>query len=170
MDKSIQLTLIADINQTQGPRRELVSGYSIRRTSGSDKRQLAELYYNVYPRRIVKDLKAASLEMEQVFGGMFGKLDWEASPVALYSNKIIASVQTVEQAPWDLTPSGPFIIQAMVHPDHSRLGLAEILIRNTFAILSRNGYKTVALRVISDNQGAVALYRKLGFVPWKNID
>ena len=170
MDKPRQLTLIADICNIPRSGREMVSGYNFRKIAKSDRSRLAELYYAVYPRSIVKNIKTAYTEIDQTFDGVFGELDLEASPVALYSKEIIASIQTVKQAPWDFTPSGPFIIQVMVHPGHIRLGLAEFLIRMAIEKLSINGLKTAALRVMSDNEGAVALYRKIGFEPWKTKD
>ena len=170
MDKPIQLTLIADIRNIPRSSREMISGYSFRKITKTDRSRLAELYYTVYLRSIVKDIKTAYAEIDQVFDSAFGEFDLEASPVALYSKEIIASIQTVKQAPWDFTPSGPFIIQVMVHPDNIRLGLAEFLIRMAIEKLSINGYKTAALRVMSDNEGAVALYKKIGFKPWKTKD
>jgi len=104
--------------------------------------------------------------MDRAFTNEDGKLDYSDSIVILYNDILIASIMLVEDAPWEDTPPGPFIIQLMVHPDHRKLGLAEFLIQNAAAKLDSKGAQTVALRVMSGNRRARNLYSKCGFISW----
>jgi ribosomal protein S18 acetylase RimI-like enzyme len=166
MNRAQQLTWIAHLSDILRSERGLPDGYTIRATEEADKAALAALYFATYPREIVADPAAALEEIERAFLGDYGDLDFAASPVAFYSNAMTASVTTVVKAPWEDTPPGPFIIEVMVHPEHRRRGLAECLISHAARELTRQGKRIVALRVMSNNTGALRLYRKLGFVPW----
>jgi ribosomal protein S18 acetylase RimI-like enzyme len=108
--------------------------------------------------------------MEVTFEGEYGQLDLASSPVLVYEDEIVASVMTVLQAPWDDTPPGPFIIEVIVHPEHRRHGLAEYLMIDTASRLIDQGQETVGLRVMSDNEGALSLYGRLGFTEWEPLD
>ena len=165
-----QLTLIANINHVLRSERESAAGYSTRTTSERDKPALADLYFAAYTREIVSDLKAAQDEIERTFDGEYGRLDLEASPIATYRRALVGSIMTVKEAPWDDTPPGPFIIEVMIHPNHRGRGLAAHIMATAAQRLASMGKKTVALRVMSDNQKALSLYRKLGFVAWNPHD
>jgi len=52
-----------------------------------------------------------------------------------------------------------------VHSDFQRRGLGEAMMRWTLAWFRHQGMRRARLFVISDNNAAIALYRKLGFVP-----
>jgi ribosomal protein S18 acetylase RimI-like enzyme len=164
--KPRQLTLIADIHDILRSRRERADGYEIRETTMRDKQSLASIYFSAYDREIVSDLKAAEEEIAQTFEGEYGRLDLEASPIATHQGLPVGSVMTVKVAPWDDTPPGPFVIELMVHPDHRGRGLAEHLMLTAARRLAARGERTMALRVMSDNTKALALYEKLGFVAW----
>ena len=166
MEKPRQLTLMADVDHVLRATRQLPAGYETRETTNRDKNLLASIYFAAYNREIAGDLEAAQDEIERAFDGEYGPLDLEASPIAAHQGLPVGSVMTVTEAPWDDTPSGPFIIEVMVHPDHRRRGLAEHLMLATARKLAASGRITVALRVMSDNKKALALYEKLGFVTW----
>jgi ribosomal protein S18 acetylase RimI-like enzyme len=162
-----QLTFIADLADIlRGPARE-IRGYPVRSTHRNDEEALSELYLAVYPEEIVKDLAEAREELRITFEGEYGLLDPEASPLALEGEKPVAVVLTVTEAPWPDTPRGPFIIEVMVDPEHRRKGLALYLIQETARRLVAAGKETVALRVMSENTGALRLYRSLGFRQWR---
>jgi ribosomal protein S18 acetylase RimI-like enzyme len=166
MDKPRQLTLIAQLNSFPRTSLALPDGYELRLTSADDKRGLSDLYFASYPEEIVKDISEALEEMEVTFEGEYGQLDLSSSPVLVFDDQIVASVLTVLQAPWDDTPPGPFIIEVIVHPEHRRRGLAEYLMIDTASRLVGQGRKTVSLRVMSNNEGALSLYGRMGFVEW----
>ena len=168
-EESQQFTWIAQISKILRLKRRFPKDYNIWSLQEKDKSRLSELYFVSYSREIVKNLAEAQREMDLVFQNEYGLLDFSASFNIAHNNIIVASIMTVELAPWDDTPSGPFIIEIMVHPNHKKLGLAECLIKHTADKLAENGAKTVALRVMSDNLKALNLYRKCGFVSWDGI-
>ncbi|MEM8533345.1 MAG: GNAT family N-acetyltransferase [Chloroflexota bacterium] len=161
-----QLTLIAQLKDVVRNERSLAQGYQVRQIEHQDRLSLADLYFAVYPRDIVADVAAACDEMEQTFTGAYGQLDMVASPMLRHNHIVVGAVMTVESAPWPDTPVGPFIIEVMVHPAYQRLGIAAYLIQWTARNLIARGKRTMALRVMSDNTGARALYDKLGFESW----
>jgi N-alpha-acetyltransferase 10/11 len=160
----MQVTTVAQVADAALHERELPDAYEIRDITEADQEALASLYFAAYPRDIVDDEQAATDEIDVTFAGEYGWLDLAASPVITYDGEIVASVMTVEEAPWDDTPSGPFVIEVMTHPDHRRQGLAEHALIHVARKLEARGKQTVALRVDSDNTSALDLYRKLGFV------
>jgi ribosomal protein S18 acetylase RimI-like enzyme len=165
-DAPRQLTWIAHLEDILKAHRP-GDGPAIRPARSGDKAALAEIYFASYPRSIVADPAAAREEMKQTFGGEYGSLDLGASPVVVSGGEIIAAVLTVGEAPWVDTPPGPFIIEVMVRPEHRGRGLARRCLAAAARTLSSQGKQTVALRVMSDNEGALALYRDLGFRPWE---
>lgn len=52
-----------------------------------------------------------------------------------------------------------------VHPQYRRKGIAETLLRLGLTEASREGARAAYLEVRSGNQGAIALYKKLDFIP-----
>jgi ribosomal protein S18 acetylase RimI-like enzyme len=52
-----------------------------------------------------------------------------------------------------------------VHPDFQRRGLGEVILRWTLVWFREQGMRRARLIVRADNAAAIALYRKLGFVP-----
>jgi ribosomal protein S18 acetylase RimI-like enzyme len=169
MEKVRQHTLIARVEDVLRSERRFPPGYHLRCATGQDRTGLADLYFAAYSRDIVQDHAAAVDEIEETFRGEYGQLDLMASPVLVSLDVIAGAVLTVEEAPWQDTPPGPFIIEVMVHPDHRRLGLAECMMKATAERLAARGKQTMALRVLSDNVKALALYKNLGFDTWEGI-
>ncbi len=56
------------------------------------------------------------------------------------------------------------IANVAVHPDYRRRGIAQLLTERAILYLHQKGEKEVWLQVRDDNQGAINLYKKLGFV------
>ena len=158
-----QLTLIGDVSRILKTEAPPGDGYSIRTIKPEDKAQLTKLYHDSYTRDLVTDMDDATKEIEQTFLGEFGTLDLDASLVVIEGERLIGSILTVEEAPWPDTPAGPFIIDLFIHPDTRRRGLAHAMISEAVLALSKKGKKTAALRVLSNNMGAIRLYQKLGF-------
>lgn len=161
-----QYTWFAQISNIVRLKRKLPEDFSVWPLQEKNKPELSELYSTSYSRKIVKSLVEAQKEMDRVFQNEYGLLDFSASFNVMHKNMIVASIITVKQAPWDDTPSGPFIIELMVKPYHRRLGIAEYLLRHIAVNLADSGAKTIALRVMSDNIKALKLYSKCGFVSW----
>ena len=158
-----QLTLIADVSRVLELGSPEVEGYAVRSVVPGDRAALVKLYYTSYTRDAVVDMDDARDDMAKSFEGEFGVLDTDASLVATNGKRLVGSILTVENAPWWDTPPGPFIINLFVHPDSRRQGLAFYMIVAAARELARKGKKTAALRVMSDNTGAMCLYERLGF-------
>ena len=158
-----QLTLIADLSRIVESGVPEVEGYTVRSVARDDMPALTKLYHASYTRDAVVDMDDARDDMEKSFGGEFGVLDTDASLVLEDGERLIGSILTVEEAPWGDTPPGPFIINLFVHPDARRQGLAFQMTVAAARELVRKGKVTAALRVMSDNTGALRLYERLGF-------
>ena len=167
-EESRQYTWIAQISNVIRLVRKLPKVYRIGSLQEKDKYKLSELYFTSYTREAVKNLEEAQKEMDRVFQYEYGLLNFSASFNIIHNNIIVASIMSVEQAPWDDTPSCPFIIELMVNPNYRQLGLAECLLLHTADKLAESEAKTIALRVMSDNMIALNLYRKCGFVSWED--
>jgi len=140
-------------------------GRGIRPASKEDEIPLGELYFAAYAGREVARLEEAHEELRRTFAGEYGALDLAGSSVAASEQRLVGAVLTVHEAPWPDTPSGPFVIEVMVHPRWRRRHLALRCMLSTAAALRSRGEERMALRVKSDNEGALALYRRLGFRP-----
>jgi len=163
-EESEQYTWISQLSNIRKMKVKLLQGYSIEPLHEKDKSCLAELYYASYQQTTTKNLADTEAEIERDFRNEFGILDFFASFLIFYNNIAVAAILVVEQAPWEDTPSCPFITQVMVHPDYRKLGLAQYLVQKSANVLSKKGARSVALRVMSDNTKACNLYRKCGFV------
>lgn len=161
-----QFTWIVDIERILRITARGQSPVVLRSATFQDKSDLAELYFAAYSRDVVSTMGAAQKEMDLMFHGEYGELDLASSPVKSSLRGIAAAVMTVHDAPWPDTPPGPFIIEVMVRPDYRRRGLAENCIIAAASELHAHNKRSVALRVMSDNEGALALYRGLGFSTW----
>jgi ribosomal protein S18 acetylase RimI-like enzyme len=62
-------------------------------------------------------------------------------------------------------PATGHIATMAVHPDYQRRGLGEATMRWALACFRKEGLRRATLTVDVDNGPAIALYRKLGFVP-----
>jgi ribosomal protein S18 acetylase RimI-like enzyme len=136
----------------------------------NDAPALAELYLAAYSSEIVQDLPAAREEMRRTFGGEYGSLVAELSPLITTTGQVVATVLTVAQAPWPDTPAGLFVIEVISHPQHRRRGLAKAAVGWVATRAQEQGFGTLALRVEDENSAALALYRKLGFRDWLSGD
>ena len=159
-------TLIADATVLLKPEGNLPEGFRIEVSTPVHESQLAALWFNAYPPEIATDIDCAKQEIRDMFAGEYGRFWPEASPLILFNNELVAGICTVVKAPWDKTPTCPFIIDLMVHPDFRRKGLAAYLIQEAARAVLRGGKTHMALRVQVDNTAAITLYRKLGFIDW----
>lgn len=56
------------------------------------------------------------------------------------------------------------IFTISVHPDYQKQGIGKELLKYNLNLLLRNEIKNVYLEVSEDNQGAIALYKRAGFL------
>jgi len=100
------------------------------------------------------------------FDGAYGQLLAPACLVAKVNGIFVAAIQTVIDAPWPHTPTGPFLTELLVHPDWRRRGIATTLIRQALIAAHNLGHNHAGLRVDPSNTAARELYRAIGFVDW----
>ena len=100
------------------------------------------------------------------FDGDYGQLLEPACLVAEVDGNLVAAIQTVVDAPWPHTPSGPFLTELLVHPTWRRRGIATNLVRQALAAAHDLGHTHAGLRVDPGNTAARTLYRAIGFVDW----
>lgn len=164
----MKLTLIGQTATIATRQIPLLMDYTSRPVHQDDSSELADLYFTVYPSADIEELALAVAEMEMTFADEFGELALELSPVVLFNCKIVSAIMTVKRAPWDHAPDGLFVIEVFTHPDHRRKGLAQFGLTHAAVTAAQQGDETMALRVKSENSGALALYRNLGFTEWKS--
>jgi GNAT superfamily N-acetyltransferase len=125
---------------------------------------LGDLYYSAYqPPDRAETREAAIAEMLATLGGEYGQLMAEASPVLARQGQPVAVVQTVIRAPWHDVQDGPFVIELFTAHDRRGEGLGRYLLTRAVSAAQDAGEARIGLRVHSDNQRAVELYRALGF-------
>lgn len=86
---------------------------------------------------------------------------------AWHMNKLVALVAVYAN---NLADKTAFITSVSVMPEHMGKGLAGELLRNCFAQLKALTFQKVFLEVSPSNEKAVKLYKKLGFMFFKNKD
>lgn len=146
----------------------VIEGVEVRAPARSDIPLLGALYFSAYEPGIAgADVAEATADIEASFDGDYGELWPEASAVAIRHDQIVGAVLTVKEAPWDDTPKGPFIIELFVDREHRRRGIGRLLIRRCLGALRQAGAASVGLRVVSDNEPALRLYRSMGFATWE---
>ncbi len=160
------MTLIARLATLLSADVALPAHLSVHPATEKHAAQLAELWFAAYPPEIATDFATAEKEIEDMFGGAYGQLWAEASPLLFSGRQLVAALCTVYKAPWDATPTCPFIVDCMVDARSRRMGLATFLLQEAARAVLRGGADHIALRVLVDNTGAINLYRKLGFFDW----
>ncbi len=133
---------------------------TIRRVRPADTEEVAVLYHAAYDG--AWSMREAIDDILGNFGGRCGQLLEGASLVAVHrtSRRILGAVFTVTGAPWPETPQGPFVIDLFSAKAFRRQGIARALM---LAAMAASPGETMALRVEDDNEGALTLYRSLGF-------
>lgn len=161
-----QLTLVRYLDGTR-PQVEMEARYRLRDAVPSDLEQLGALYFESYePGVACATIEEAAADVRASFDGAYGPYASDFSPVIETEYEIVAAIMTVEAAPWDDTPAGPFIIELFTDPRHRRGGLARALLGRCLGRAAEKGYASVSLRVLDDNLPALCLYRSLGFGEW----
>lgn len=157
--------LVTLVHRMRGLPEAVVPAAGVRHMQPTDLRPVAELYFAAYePGEACSSLEEALADTQASFDGKYGEFWWDGSFVHESQGRVAAAVMTVRRAPWDDTPDGPFIIELFTDPDHRRRHLARDLVELVLVEASAQGESVVGLRVSSDNDAAIRLYRGLGFV------
>ncbi|MGO0575874.1 N-acetyltransferase family protein [Ornithinimicrobium panacihumi] len=128
-----------------------------------DLEAVGRLYHRASPDGEVGDLQEAVDDIRASWAGDYGSWLPGASLLAEVRDEPVAAVLTVDSPPWDDVADLVFIIDLFTHPDHRGRGLASLLVE--LAVAAVDPARDIGLRVESDNAPAVAIYRRLGFVP-----
>jgi GNAT superfamily N-acetyltransferase len=134
----------------------------IRNVTPDDLPALAELLVVAYA-GTVDDLQQtpaeALVELEQhTVGGLVGEPLWDCSLVAVEAAVPVAVVLTTEEKGCPLFP------YVFTHPSIQRRGVATALLQRAMKALHKKGYDRVRLRVAVENDRALRVYKRLGFV------
>ncbi len=150
---------------------DLPDGYVVREMRRGDLEAVGRLYFEAYdPGVACSTLEEAVDDIVASFDGVYGEFWFEASPVILHGDQVVAAVMAVRQAPWDDVPDGPFIIELFTDRAHRRQGLARHLITLAAETVRSAGETAVALRVDGANTPARRLYGSLGFEVFTAFD
>ena len=141
------------------------SGVSTRALAVEDGAILGDLLYAAYKGTIDDEGQSqeeARSEGIETLQGRYGPVIWPACFIATEitapSTAVCCCVVT------DSEKFGPLIAFAATHPDFQKRGLAGALIALSVKALQDVDVATVSLVVTDDNEPAVSLYQKLGFV------
>jgi ribosomal protein S18 acetylase RimI-like enzyme len=142
------------------------SAFTVRPSTNGDVNQVGSLYFRAYPPGDACTTEAEAIaDVAASYHGEYGAYLHEASPVIVHDGELVASVMTVQQAPWDDTPDCPFIIELFTAPGYRRAGLATVLLAAAASAVMTTD-PLIALRVDASNTAAITLYERLGFRPW----
>ncbi|WP_062529145.1 GNAT family N-acetyltransferase [Demequina rhizosphaerae] len=127
---------------------------------------LAAAVWECYPRRGSFTDWDRVVELTQgMFKNEAGEFMPVASPVAVTDDGYIAGAVTVVHRLTlkDDAPDCPYVLDCLTLPDHRRKGVASGLLAASARALKAVGETDLALTCDADNEGALALYEKLGF-------
>jgi len=125
---------------------------------------IAELTFRAAVRKDIPDLVALDhicFPEELAYDGRVFEdiLDWRGSwhIVALHGERVVGFVAAV---PYDRFAH---FITLDIHPDFRRMGLGNMLMDAAERMIAEDGFKIAVLEVESDNEAAIALYKKRGY-------
>lgn len=140
--------------------RELPSQWALDRIAVSDVGALGPLMLAAY-RGTVDDegetLVEATAEVERTLAGDYGPFLGDCSFRANNGGRIVGACMVT------LWKGCPLVAHIVVHPDAQRKGIGTFLLTATGNALLAAGYSELELLVTEANEGAVSLYRKVGF-------
>ena len=143
--------VLVELPDVGSPADEVAPGYVLRPASPDDADDIVRLEELAFPSpALTVELAQEAMQTAPVFrvleerksGALVGSLVLERRPAAT-----------------------GHIANIAVHPDEQRRGLGEAMMRWALAWAKREGLRRATLGVSIDNTAAIALYRKLGFVP-----
>ncbi|MCK0112512.1 GNAT family N-acetyltransferase [Ornithinimicrobium sp. F0845] len=122
---------------------------------------VGRLYAAAFPGGEVGDEATAIADVRASWDGEYGEWLPSASLLAEVDGRAAAAILVVDSPPWDDVSDLVFIIDLFTDPAHRGRGLGELLVRSALAAVEPG--RVVGLRVEDENEGAVRLYRRLGF-------
>jgi [ribosomal protein S18]-alanine N-acetyltransferase len=137
-------------------------GIHVRAIEEGDLQAVGGLYYSAgYPDEAVAQTADAVAEIRASWDGAYGAWVPEASLLAEHDGALVAAILTVDSPPWDDVADLVFIIDLFTVPALRGRGIGRLLVRTALAAVGVT--REVGLRVDSENEPAVRLYRTLSF-------
>lgn len=133
----------------------------VRPIEDTDLEAVGRLYWASYPKGEVGEEADAIADVRASWDGEYGTWLHQGSLLAQEDGSPIAAVLTVDAPPWDDVSELIFVIDLLTDPAHRGRGIGELLV--AAAVAATDPARVVGLRVESENEPAVRLYRKLGF-------
>ena len=123
-------------------------------------------YWESYGGEAAESTLAEAVEdVRRAFFGAYGPFRPDASLAARVDGVVVGAVLTVDDAPWDGVPPGPYVIDLFVVDAQRRRGIGRALMTGAMAGAAAGGATSMGLRVENDAVAARALYDSLGFHP-----
>lgn len=161
MVRPMQLTLIREVGASPPVPGTEEGRTPVRPILERDLDAVGRLYAASYPSGEVGDEAEAIADVRASWDGAYGAWLQECCLLAEQDGAPVAAILVVDAPPWDDVSEMVFIIDLFTDPTHRGHGLGGRLVRS--ALASTEVGRIVGLRVESDNEAAVHLYRKLGF-------
>jgi ribosomal protein S18 acetylase RimI-like enzyme len=137
-------------------------GIHVRGIEEGDLEAVGGLYYSAgYPDEAVGHAADAVAEIRASWDGAYGAWVPEASLLAEHDGALVAAILIVDSPPWEDVTDLVFIIDLFTVPALRGRGIGRLLVRTALAVVGVS--REVGLRVDSENEPAVRLYRSLGF-------
>lgn len=143
--------MLVDLSDAGSPTAEVAPGFLLRPARPDDAQAVTELEELAFP----SPMLTANLAQEAMRTATAFRVLEERQSGALVGSLV------AERRP----PATGHIGYIAVHPDYQRRGLGEAMMRWALAWFRQEGLRRATLGVNLDNAPAIALYRKLGFVP-----
>jgi N-alpha-acetyltransferase 10/11 len=155
---------LAEVRSVVARSRALPVGFTFRPVAEDDVTMLAGTFERAYGPAVASSVDAAVAEMRSSFGGTWGVLWPEASPVAWNGDEVAGAVLAVRRpASMDGAPGCPWLIDVFTDPRYQRAGIALGLMGAACRVMLAAAEPRVGLTVDTTNSAAVSLYQSLGF-------
>ncbi len=140
-----------------------------------DLNPIADLLAVAFAERLDEDGRAALRQLRRIARSRraqrwYSQREVPGAPVYGFvwecKGRIVGNVSLI---PLDTTPKQYLIVNVAVLPAYRRRGIAHALMQQSLAYARQQGASRLWLQVDTDNHGAIALYRRLGFVACETV-
>ncbi|RZM79306.1 GNAT family N-acetyltransferase [Leptolyngbya iicbica] len=138
-----------------------IAGYQLRRGTGTDRALLVKFLGKTYQEAVgTNTFQHLAATVERHFSPETPV--WWVETVASPSQTVgfLWLGNAVDQQQGD---RHSYVLAVYVAPEHRRQGIATALLNHAQAWAQARGDRQIGLQVFADNEGAIALYRQLGF-------